>query len=187
MTEDGTVVVVGDIGEEFGADGLPFRTARGFAEKRHKTELKAQLAALPTSASVKQKAELTAALSKPETLSEASLTLPASGSRYQLFDFYGNPVPAKRGKITVPLDGRGYFLRGNGKPGSFAQLISALQKSAISGIEPLAVVAHDMTSRIENRPSMTLTIDERSEPPDKRKTLRHAWQPANNRPENVAI
>ena len=101
--EDGTVVVVGDIGEEFGPDGLPFRTARGFAEKRHKIELKAQLAALPAFASAKQKAELTAALSKPETLSEASMTIAASGSRYQLFDFYGNPVPAKRGKITVPL------------------------------------------------------------------------------------
>ena len=53
--EDGTVVVVGDIGEEFGADGLPFRTARGFAEKRHKAELKAQLAALPATASCETK------------------------------------------------------------------------------------------------------------------------------------
>ena len=28
--EDGTVVIAGDIGEEFGADYVLFRTARGF-------------------------------------------------------------------------------------------------------------------------------------------------------------
>ena len=156
--EDGAAVVVGDIGEEFGADGLPFRTARGFAEKRHKAELKAQLAALPAFASEKQKMALAAAIAKPETLSGASMTLAASGSRYGLFDFYGNPVAAKSGKITIPLDGRGFFLRGNGKRGSFAQLVQALQKGRVSGIEPLAIQAHDMTARIESRPTMTLTL-----------------------------
>ena len=155
--EDGAVVVVGDLGEEFGADGLPFRTARGFAEKKHKAEFRARLAALPASAE-KQKAELLAALAKPETLSEAAMTLPASGGRYGLFDFYGNPVPAKGGKITIPLDGRGFFLRGDGKRGSFAKLVAALQKGSVSGIEPLAIVAHDPTARIETRPTLTLTL-----------------------------
>ena len=156
--EDGTLVVVGDIGEEFGADGLPFRTARGFAEKKHKAELKTQLAALPIGAMEKQKAELAAALAKPETLSDATLSLAASGNRYRLYDFYGNPVPAKNGKITVPLDGRGFFLRGDGKRGSFAKLVQAVQQSAVSGIEPLAIVAHDLTARIEKRPTLTLML-----------------------------
>ena len=44
--EDGTVVVVGDLGEEFGADNLLFRTARGLAEVEHKETLRKQLAAL---------------------------------------------------------------------------------------------------------------------------------------------
>ena len=44
--EDGTVVVVGDLGEEFGADNLLFRTARGLAEVAHKEAIRKQLAAL---------------------------------------------------------------------------------------------------------------------------------------------
>ncbi len=156
--EDGSVVVVGDLGEEFEPNGLPFRTARGFAEKRHKAELRTTLAALPATADAKQKAELIAAIAKPETLSEAAMTLAASGDQYRLYDFYGNPVPAKNGKITVPLDGRGFFLRGNGKRGSFAKLIAALQKANVSGIEPLAIQAHDLTARIENHPALNLTL-----------------------------
>ena len=49
--DDGTLVVVGDIGEEFGADFLLFRTARGIAAVQHKKEERAQLAALPASTS----------------------------------------------------------------------------------------------------------------------------------------
>ena len=45
--EDGTVVVVGDLGEEFGPDNVLFRTARGMKEVQRKEELRHKLAALP--------------------------------------------------------------------------------------------------------------------------------------------
>ena len=122
-------MVVGDLGEEFGADHLLFRTARGFAEREHKAELRKQLAALPplpadaAKEAVAERAKLEKAAHTPETLSGATMTLADRRRRgdSRLYDFYGNPVPAADGKIVVPLDGRGFFLRGDGRPGSFAR------------------------------------------------------------------
>lgn len=154
--EDGTLVVVGDIGEEFGHDGLPFRTARGFAELAHKEQLRKQLAAFPADTPVKQREEIETALSAAETLSGATLTV--HSGPYALYDFYGNLVPTQGGKIVVPLDGRGFFLRGNGKPGSFARLLAAVKAGRIEGIEPLAIVAHDMTAPIAQHPTLKLSL-----------------------------
>ena len=161
--EDGTIVVVGDLGEEFGADHMLFRTARGFAERAHKAELQKQQAALPplaADASKQEKAErakLVDAATKPETLSGATMSIADSG-KFSLFDFYGNAVPAKDGKIQVPLDGRGFFLRGDGSAGSFAALLEAVKQSRIDGIEPLSIAAHDMTARIDRHPDLRLTL-----------------------------
>ena len=140
--DDGTAVVVGDLGEEFGADFLPFRTARGFAERRHRAARQA-----------KRQAQIDA----PETLSEAGLTLAGGGGLFHLYDFYGNAVPSRQGRIVVPLDGRGFFLRANGAPGSFAALTQALRAGRIAGIEPLAIVAHDLTAPVPSRLRLTLT------------------------------
>ncbi|MGI4790997.1 MAG: PA14 domain-containing protein [Janthinobacterium lividum] len=153
LPEDGTVVVVGDLGEEFGADNLPFRTARGYAEARHKAALKAQLAGATGDEKVKLQTQIDAL----ETLSGASMTLPAS-SDYGLYDFYGNLIPTRGNKIVVPLDGRGFFLRGSGRPGSFARLLSALRTSHVDGIQPLSVVAHDLTAPVETKPALHLTL-----------------------------
>jgi len=156
--DDGTVVVVGDLGEEFGADSLPFRTARGFAERAHKAHLRAQLAALPAGASEADRAGLQTQTDTPETLSVASLTLAGGGGRFHLYDFYGNVVPSQGGRITVPLDGRGFFLRADGRHGSFAALTAAIRAGHIAGIEPLAVVAHDLLAPIETHPALRLTL-----------------------------
>lgn len=156
--EDGTLVVVGDLGEEFGAENLPFRTARGFNEMAHKAALKRQLDALPADASAAKRSELQTAQAKFETLDGAAMTLSSAGGRFNLFDFYGNAVPATNGRIVVPLDGRGFFLRGDGRSGSFAKLVDAVRTARIEGIEPVAVVAHDMTAAIETRPAMSLTF-----------------------------
>lgn len=77
---------------------------------------------------------------------------------FHLYDFYGNAVPAKNGKIVVPLDGRGFFLRADGKPGSFARLTKALQAARIDGIEPVAIVVHDMTALVSSRPTLHLSL-----------------------------
>jgi len=129
--EDGTVVVVGDIGGSFGHDGLPFRTVHGFREIARKPQLETELAALPETppvtlagkekdAFLRHRKELQHDIHH-EVLADASLTLATAGNHFALYDFYGNPVPAQHGKIVVPLDGRGFFLRGDGKAGSFAR------------------------------------------------------------------
>ncbi|MGI4788741.1 MAG: hypothetical protein ACRYFS_07810 [Janthinobacterium lividum] len=154
--EDGTIVVVGDLGEEFGAGALPFRTVRGYAEIKHKAVLKVQMAALANAADA-QKQDIQTQIDTPETLSSAAMILPAS-SEYGLYDFYGNPVPAAGGKIVVPLDGRGFFMRGSGKPGAFSHLLSAVRSSRISGIEPLCIVAHDFTRPAALSHALHLTL-----------------------------
>jgi hypothetical protein len=156
--EDGTLVVVGDIGAEFGAANVLFRTARGLAEIAHKQQLQAKLAALPADAPATERQELEAALRKDDPLSDASMTLPDGGGKFTLYDFYGNPVGGRDGKIVVPLDGRGFFLRGDGSRGSFAALVQAVKDSHVEGIEPLAVAAHDMTARIEKHPVLRLSL-----------------------------
>jgi len=152
--EDGTAVVVGDLGEEFGADNLPFRTARGFAERAHKAALRARMAALPDA----ERTKLQTQIDTPETLSGASLTLADGGGRFHLYDFYGNAVAAKSGKITVPLDGRGFFLRANGAPGSFAALTRAIRTGRVAGVEPVALVAHDLLAPVGAHPLLRLTL-----------------------------
>jgi len=157
--EDGTVVVVGDLGEEFGANIMLFRTARGLQEIAHKAQLKTQLAALPTdSAHDVERAKMEAALAAPEVLSGATMTLKAQGSHFSLFDFYGNLVAAKGGKIVIPLDGRGFYLRGDGNAGSFALLTAALRNAKISGISPLAIQALDFTAPLTTHPTLRLRL-----------------------------
>ena len=156
QADDGTLVVVGDLGEEFGANNVLFRTARGHAERAHKAALRKQLAALPAT-ETEARAKLQAQTDAPETLSGATLTLRASGDDYALFDFYGNRVAARGDQVVVPLDGRGFFLRAQ-KSGGFARLVAAVQAGQISGIEPLAIVAHDFVAPIGSKPSLRLTL-----------------------------
>ena len=151
---DGTAVVVGDLGEEFGADNLPFRTARGFAERRHKAALRARLAKVTAA----DRAKLQTQIDTPETLSVASLTLADGGGRFHLYDFYGNIVPSRGGRIIVPLDGRGFFLRADGTSGSFAALTHALQAGRVAGVEPVALVAHDLLAPVGTHPALRLTL-----------------------------
>jgi len=166
--EDGTVVVVGDLGEEFGANNLLFRTARGLNEVKHKEALRAQLAALKPAdadkpikdASGKQitrRQDLQNRIDAAEVLSGASMEIKA-GRGFSLYDFYGNKVPAKDGRIVIPLDGRGFFLRGERHTGDFASLLAALRASRVSGIEPLAVQAHDFTSPVDEHAALRLTL-----------------------------
>ncbi len=172
--EDGTVVVVGDLGEEFGADNLLFRTARGLTEVAHKEVLRKQLSALtPAEAEapdltapklagagkpLTRRAALLRQLATPETLSGASLTLSDAHGKVRAYDFYGNLVAAQKGEIIIPLDGRGFFLRGNGNAGAFQAMLSALRTAQIQGIEPLATVAHDLEEPISRQPILRLTL-----------------------------
>ena len=76
----------------------------------------------------------------------------------QLFDFYGNLVPTKDKRVIVPLNGRGYFLRADGSPGSFAKLLTAIRTARVEGYDPVEIVAHDLTAPIDHHPELRLTL-----------------------------
>jgi hypothetical protein len=79
---------------------------------------------------------------------DARIELDDGGGKFVLYDFYANPLPSKDGKITVPLNSLGYFLRSDGSPGSFARLIEAVAAARISGVDPVEIVAGDATAPI---------------------------------------
>ena len=138
--EDITVVVLGDLGSIYGAEQVAFRTCRSLAEVGAKEELRAQLAKLPVASA--ERATLEKRITTPEPWSGCTLTLLAD-DRYGLFDFYGNPIAPVAGKITIPLDARGFYLRGDGKPGSAAALVAAVKSGRIDGLSPVALQLAD--------------------------------------------
>ncbi len=74
------------------------------------------------------------------------------------FDFYGNPSGGEGGRIAVPLNGRGYFLRTDGSPGSFQRLLRAVHAARVEGVEPVEMVAHDLTASMEQHPVLRMTV-----------------------------
>jgi len=159
LDDDGTIVVVGDIRPLFGgekATSLLFDTVRSLDELAAKQEIEKELATLPEDA--QQRAGLITQLQEPMRLTGATMTvdLPQGCAAY---DYYGNPIEAAGGMITIPLDERGVFLRGHpSQKGSFAALINAIEQSEIKGIEPLEMIAHDMTAPVETRPVVRLRL-----------------------------
>jgi hypothetical protein len=89
---------------------------------------------------------------------DAQLTIHDSAGLFQLYDFYGNPMPAKAGAITVPLNGLGYFLRTNGTAGSFERLLSAVRSARTEGYSPVEIIARDLTAPIVTQPVLKLTL-----------------------------
>lgn len=75
------------------------------------------------------------------------------------FDFYGNPGEGDgKAGITIPLNGRGYFLRTDGSPGSFARLLRALRAARVEGLDPVEIIARDPTSAMDGAPRLRLTL-----------------------------
>jgi len=88
----------------------------------------------------------------------AAMQVPDLGGSVKMFDFYGNPLPSKNGKLTVPLNGLGYFLRSDGKPGSFARLVEAVRKARTDGIEPVEITARDMTLPVNEHAMLRIEL-----------------------------
>ncbi|WP_157895129.1 hypothetical protein [Verrucomicrobium sp. GAS474] len=153
--DDGTVVVVGDLREQFG-DILANRGAKGLAEVREKEALRQALAALP--AGSPERAGLEKKLAAPGLLSGGTLTLRNPAKEFVLYDFYGNVVPPTGDVLMVPLDWRGFFLRTTGAAGSFARLTKAIADGRVEGYQPLIVVAHDLLSRVTGKGTLRLTL-----------------------------
>lgn len=154
--EDATVVVLGDMGAVFGFDNVMFRTCRSLEEVRFKQSLRVKLAGLAPDAP--ERADMEARLAKPLPYAGVRMTLKADEKRYGLYDFYGNPVPAEDGLIAIPLDARGFYLRGKGSRGCFDALLAALRGGRIEGLEPLAKACSDMTAPIARKPSVRLKL-----------------------------
>ena len=158
--EDGTVVVVGDIGAVFSGgwpDNMLFRTARSLKERALTAELKAKLAALPADAKPEARAALEKDLNAKRPLLGSTLAVKAEKS-FSAIDPYGNPVVPVKSQYVIPLNGEGYFLRGNGKKGSFEKLLAALREARIEGVEPLAKACCDMTAPIGGKPILRLKL-----------------------------
>jgi hypothetical protein len=88
----------------------------------------------------------------------ATMTLAAEGEKFALYDFYGNKVPVENGKIAIPLDSRGFYLRGDGIEGAFATLLEALKKGRVEGLEPLAKECRDLTAPVDKQPVLKLRL-----------------------------
>jgi len=156
--EDGTLVVVGDIGEEFGAENVLLRTARGLKETKHEAELKKEIEGLDTATAMAKINQLKAAIAKHEVLDGATLSFADAEGKFRLFDFYGNRVASTNGTITIPLNSNGYFLRTDGSAGSFDMLVKAVQQSNIQGIEPLETIALDFLQPLTKGATLRLKL-----------------------------
>ena len=156
--DDGTVVVCGDLGGAYSRNLLLFRTLHGLKNQEQVRALQKKLAALPAQAPEEERKALRAQLEAAEVLEGGSMTIPDGGGKFALMDFYGNPIPAEEGKITVPLNGNGYYLRTNGEKGSFALLLDALRQGAIAGYEPVEIIPHDLTERVNAGAKLRLRL-----------------------------
>ena len=156
--DDGTAVVVGDLGGVYERDLCKFRSVLGLANAAQVAELQKQLDALPLDAPAKERESLQRQIRSAQVLTGATLTLPSEKDAFRLFDLYGNPVPAKRGKLIVPLDGCGCYLRGDGTPGSFARLVEALRAARIDGYQPVELQASDLTARLAQKPALRIRL-----------------------------
>lgn len=90
-------------------------------------------------------------------LSGGSMTLP-DNPPFKLYDFYGNPVPPVDGKIIIPLNSQGYYLRTDGTKGSFAKLMASLREARIEGYQPVEIIAKDMTAPVSPNAVMQLQL-----------------------------
>ena len=89
---------------------------------------------------------------------DAKMTISNSGGEITLYDFYGNPEKGTGDTIEVPLDGRGFFLRSDGAPGSFDRMLRALRQAKISGYDPVEIVARDLQRPIDQHPKLRLYL-----------------------------
>ena len=155
--DDGTVVVLGDLGALFSPTEVMFHNVRSLDEAAREQRLREDLEALPEGPA--ERAGLQEQIDAYVPWTGATMTLQASENDYRLYDFYGNEVPLEGGEIVIPLDSRGFFLRANAEaPGSFDRMIAATRQASIQGIEPLDLRAHDMLSPVGEDATLRLTV-----------------------------
>ncbi|WP_260703695.1 DOMON domain-containing protein [Edaphobacter flagellatus] len=91
-------------------------------------------------------------------LPDAELTVSNQGHFIRAYDFYGNEIQSDSDTIHVPLNGRGYFLRGDGRIGSFARLLAELKNANVTGYTPVEIIAHDMMTPVDQGSTLRLSL-----------------------------
>jgi hypothetical protein len=153
--DDGTVVVIGDLGASHDRRMLPFRGVLGLEARQRARALQVQLDALPPDS--KDRPGLERKLALAQVLDAATLTFKPEPA-VQALDFYGNPLPRQGDSVVVPLNGTGYFLRTGGGAGTMEKLLAALRQAEIRGYEPVELKARDFLGRIEKKPALRVTV-----------------------------
>ncbi len=163
--DDGVVVVVGDIAGQLTKKGKKplFDGVRCLDEVRAMQAARKRLRDLPAGQKGPRR-ELLAKLAERRPLTNCRMIVAADEGRYGLYDFYGNRIEAEGGKLVVPLDDRGFFLKPKASvAGSFAGLVAALRSARIEGIEPVEIVAMDMQRRVGDGPVVKLRLSNQLE------------------------
>jgi len=159
--DDGTIVVVGDIGRLFHPDRVLYRSVRSLAEiSPEATKLRRELEQqIREETDGRARRQLETELKGLNTRRGGKLVVEARDAPFSLFDFYGNPVEARQGEIEIPLDTRGYFLRADpARKGSFGQLVEAARTAEITGLEPVELTPLDMLARIPDKPVLRVNV-----------------------------
>lgn len=87
----------------------------------------------------------------------ASFSIENPRDEFRVYDFYGNPLQSVASRITLPLNGSGYFLRTTGRSGSFKRLLKAIKEAQIRNVDPVEIIVYDFTAPVL-RPKTTLKI-----------------------------
>jgi hypothetical protein len=154
--EDGTLVLVGDLAPVFGPGVAPFRTVKCQAELAAKKDLHAKLATLAPCSAERLEAEKT--WRTRWLFAGSRLTIENPGKRFSLFDCYGNVVPSADGTIVVPVNADGWYLRGDGKPGSFEALLKAVESARLEGMQPVEITVHDPIAAVSSNPAVKVEL-----------------------------
>ncbi len=153
--EDGTVTIAGDLGEAFGAENVLFRNVRSLTEARKRIQRREKLKTLSHDSEeykvIKEELDTYYPITDGKMIVKADPT-------FLLYDFYGNRISPKNGIYEIPLNYQGYYMRVNGKKGSFERLIKSISNSRIEGYEPLEIVAKDFTQTISKNSEMELIL-----------------------------
>ena len=88
----------------------------------------------------------------------ALLRVPNRDHFIRAYDFYGNEVQTNADAVRLPLNGQSFFLRGDGRPGSFAYLLKALRSADIRGYTPVEIIAHDLTTPVDRGATLRLSL-----------------------------
>ena len=154
--DDGCIVIVGDLAPVFGANRVVMRDVRPLKEVEAKRALHARLATLAPGSEEHAKALTEFSAHLPFAGAGAFITLPAD-ARWGVYDSVGNALKPVNNAYAIPIDDSGWYLRGDGKPGSFAALRAALATAPLTGLAPVSLVVRDPTADLAT--GATITVD----------------------------